>query len=181
MRTVLIVDDDASVRNSVQKVLAAAGYNVVVAANGDQAIKQFENKRPDLMLLDIGLAVQNGWDTFERITNEAPMLPIIVITGQANHYDTVVAAGVGALMEKPLDAPKLLDVIKELLTESVESRLRRLCGYDGNTRREPPASSQLLHDLQARTSSAVRGSFANRLHSRRTEQGQSSIPTSLQP
>jgi DNA-binding response OmpR family regulator len=90
-----------------------------------------------LLLLDIGLPVKNGWDAFERITNEAPVLPIIIITGQANQHDMAVAAGVGALMEKPLDVTGLLETMQELLVEPIENRLLRLCGYGHGTRHAP--------------------------------------------
>ena len=139
---ILVVDDDASVRESLRKVLENEGYQVALAASGPEAVEQFENGRPDLLVLDIGLPVKNGWDTFERITNQAPVLPIIVITGQANQHDLAVAAGVGALMEKPLDVTELLRTIRELLAEPAEARLLRLCGEVQRTRRMPGAGHQ---------------------------------------
>lgn len=142
---VLVVDDDASVRESLRKVLEDVGYQVVVAADGREAVEQFEGGHVDLLLLDIGLPVRNGWDAFERITNEAPVLPIIIITGQANQNDLAVAAGVGALMEKPLDVTGLLNTMQELLAEPIETRLRRLCGYNQNTCPVPASGRRLWH------------------------------------
>ena len=136
---VLVVDDDASVRSSLRKVLVDAGYEVALAGDSQSAVEQFQGGRVDLLLLDISLPVKNGWEAFERITNEAPVLPIIVTTGQANPHDMAVAAGVGALMDKPLDVTELLNTIQELLVEPVESRLLRLCGCALNTRQAPPA------------------------------------------
>ncbi len=128
-KKVLVVDDDTSVRKSLCKVLKEAGYEVMAAADGLEAIVQFENWQVDLLLLDIGLPVKSGWEIFERITSQAPEFPIIIITGKANQYDMAVAAGVGALMEKPLDVTQLLKTVQQLLDESKETRLRRLCGY----------------------------------------------------
>ena len=134
---VLVVDDDASVRKSLRKVLEDAGYTVALAADGQEAVEQFEGGHFDLPLLDIGLPVKNGWDAFECITNEAPVLPIIIITGQANQHDMAVAAGVGALMEKPLEVTELLNTMQALLTEPIEARLLRLCGHGQDTRHAP--------------------------------------------
>lgn len=141
---VLIVDEDASVRESVRKVLEDAGYQVALAANSREAVEQFESGRVDLLLLDIGLPVKNGWAAFERITNEAPLLPIIIVTGQASQHDLAVAAGVGALMEKPLEVTALLKTMQELLAEPMEARLHRLCGDVRTTRHWPSASTRFL-------------------------------------
>jgi CheY-like chemotaxis protein len=143
-KNVLVVDDDASVRKSLSKVLTGTGYNVFEARNVSEAIELFAAGQIHLVLLDIGLPVESGWDVFERITSQAPVLPIIIITGTANQHDTAIAAGVGALMEKPLDVPRLLKAIQELLVESNETRLCRLCGHGPNTRYLParPAGGQ---------------------------------------
>ncbi len=140
---VLVVDDDASVRESLRKVLADAGYEVALAADGREAVEQFEGGRVDLLLLDIGLPVRNGWDAFERITNKVPVLPIIIITGQANQHDMAVAAGVGVLMEKPLDATGLLNTMQALLAEPIEARLLRLCGYAHDARPAPSSGHRV--------------------------------------
>jgi CheY-like chemotaxis protein len=141
---ILVVDDDASVRESLGKVLADAGYEVALAADGREAVEQFEHGHVDLLLLDISLPVKNGWDAFERITNEAPVLPIIIITGQANQHDMAVAAGVGAIMEKPLEVTGLLNTLQELLAESIEARLLRLCGYVHDTRHVPSSEHRAM-------------------------------------
>jgi DNA-binding NarL/FixJ family response regulator len=148
-KRVLIVDDDASVRESAGKVLRAENYEVVTAADGQTALERFEAGGIDLLLLDLGLPIKHGWDVFERITNENPLVPIIVITGQTNQYPLAVAAGVGALMEKPLDVSQLLKTIQELLAEPAEMRLHRLCGYLNDVPHSPAESTKLLKTLRA--------------------------------
>lgn len=145
---VLVIDDDPSVRESVSKVLRDEGYQAVTAADGPEALEQFEAHDIDLLVLDLGLPIKNGWDVFERITTENPVVPVIIITGQADQYDVAVAAGVGALMEKPLDALHLLHTIRELLTEPQEVRLHRLCGHGGKVRHIPASNAEFLKHLR---------------------------------
>jgi DNA-binding response OmpR family regulator len=145
---VLVIDDDPSVRESVSKVLRDEGYQAVTAADGLEALEQFEAHDIDLLVLDLGLPIKNGWDVFERITTENPFVPVIIITGQADQYDVAVAAGVGALMEKPLDALHLLHTIRELLAEPQEVRLHRLCGHGGKVRYIPASNAEFLKHLR---------------------------------
>ena len=135
---VLIIDDDASVRESIGKVLKEAGYEVTTAADGEEAATQLVPGQIDLVLLDLNLPFRSGWDVFERLTTRHPTMPLIIITGMPNQYPTALAAGVGALMEKPIDAPALLRTMDELLAEPAEARLRRMCGYQQDTRHFRP-------------------------------------------
>jgi DNA-binding response OmpR family regulator len=80
------------------------------------------------VLLDLNMPVKNGWDTFERLTAEHPLIPIIIITARPNQLFTSMGAGAGALMEKPMDIPTLLETMEQLLEESPEQRLARLAG-----------------------------------------------------
>ncbi|HUA38155.1 MAG TPA: response regulator [Candidatus Sulfopaludibacter sp.] len=148
-KNVLIADDDLSVRKSLSKVLKDAGYDVLEAADGVEAVEQFRTGQADLLLLDIDLPIRDGWDVFKSITSLAPAFPIIVITGKENQYDTAVAAGVGTLMEKPLDVVQLLKAIQESLVESKESRLRRLSGYNPEIRSIPPARPSFREKLHS--------------------------------
>lgn len=135
---VFIVDDDASVRESLKKVLTGAGYEVTTAADGQEAVAQFVPGQIDLVLLDLNLPFRSGWDVFERLTTQHPTIPLIIITGLPDQYPTALAAGAGALMEKPIDAPALLKTMNELLAEPPEARLRRMCGYQQDTKRLRP-------------------------------------------
>lgn len=144
----MVVDDDAAVRLSLRKVLEEAGYQVVIAKDGQEAVERFDPAQIGLLLLDLGLPIRDGWETFERITSQAPALPIIIITGQSNKYDLAVAAGVGALLEKPMEAQQLLETIGRLLAEPPEQRLRRLCGYSQDLHYVPTAGLTMLQRLR---------------------------------
>ena len=82
----------------------------------------------DLVLLDLNLAGQSGWDLFNQLSRENPATPVVIITAQPNQIFPALASGAGALMEKPLDFPRLLRVIRDLLEESPVLRRARMSG-----------------------------------------------------
>lgn len=129
-RRILLVDDDAGVRGSLSEVLVSEGYMVIPAHDGQQAIQLAASIEVDLVLLDLNMPHMNGWDTFEQLTREHPLLPIIIVTARPNQLFTAVGAGAGALMEKPLDIPTLLATICRLVAEPDEVRLARLAGRE---------------------------------------------------
>ena len=96
----------------------------------------------DLVLLDLNMPGKSGWDTFERLTTENPLLAIIIITARPNQLFTAVGAGVGALLEKPLDFPKLLETVTRLLAEPEESRLERIAGKPAEFHYLPPQKNR---------------------------------------
>jgi DNA-binding response OmpR family regulator len=151
-KTVLIVDDDSAVRDSLGRVLTGSGYEVVLAADGLAALDWVESKPIDILLLDLGLPRLRGWEAFERITRRNPLLPIIIITGQEEQEEMAVAAGVGALMKKPVDVPRLLTTIRDLLREPRRARLLRLCGYTADVRLIPSDGKAFLKEVRERHS-----------------------------
>ena len=135
-KRILLVDDDPAVRSALAQVLAEEGYAVLCGANGDEALRAAENAI-DLVLLDLNMPIRNGWDTFERLTAQNPLVPIIIITARPNQLFTALSAGVGALMEKPLDFPVLLETIRDLLEEPDSVRLARIAGRTTDFRYRP--------------------------------------------
>ena len=127
---ILLVDDDPKVRDSLNDVLVSEGYVVIPAENGQVALDLATRSSVDLVLLDLNMPVKNGWDTFEHLTREHPLIPIIIATARPNQLFTAVNAGVGALLEKPMDIPMLLRTMEKLLAESAEKRLARLAGKE---------------------------------------------------
>jgi CheY-like chemotaxis protein len=135
---ILLVDDDPAVRWMLLRVLEDDGYSVLPAANGAEALELAKSKTPDLVLLDLALPVQDGWQVFERLANEHPLVPVVVITARPNQLFPALASGVGALMEKPLDLPKLLRTIQDLLEEPEEARKARVAGRAAEFHYQPP-------------------------------------------
>ena len=128
-KRILLVDDDLTVRDSLNDVLLSEGYLVIPAENGQQALDLASKSPVDLVLLDLNMPVKNGWDTFEQLTREHPLLPIIIVTARPNQLFTAAGAGAGALLEKPLDIPAMLRAIAKLLAEPADARLQRLAGH----------------------------------------------------
>jgi len=128
-KRILLVDEDRSIRESLSKILRAENYEVVLGENGQEAIENQGAERIDLLILDFdpdASGVTNAWATsLERLVGINPLLPVVIITGRSNQRGVAESAGADALMEKPLDVPLLLQTIRELLIEPMESRLRR--------------------------------------------------------
>jgi len=143
-KRILVVDDDPSVREMLARVLVGEGYLALTATDGVKALEIATAMEIDLVLLDLNMPRKSGWDTFERLTAENPLLPIIIVTARPNQLFTAMGAGVGALLEKPLDFPQLLETIRELLEESPERRLARLAGRPAPFHYQPsPAEKKL--------------------------------------
>jgi DNA-binding response OmpR family regulator len=125
---ILLVDDDSSVRQSVARVLRSEDFQVITASDGLEAVSIIEREAIDLMLLDLNMPQQNGWETLQKFSMKAPAVPIIIITARSNQLFQALAAGAAALMEKPLDFPKLLKTVRDLLAEPLETKLARTAG-----------------------------------------------------
>jgi len=149
---VLIVEDDAPIRESLKRVLENSGYEVIVAADGQKALEEFESHEVDLVILDLNLPIKAGWEAFEALTRTNPLLPVIIITGMPNQFSFAQAAGAGALLEKPIDVPLLMHTIEDLLNEPDDRRLSRLCGFVSSTRYALAAHSAVQRDLRDRAS-----------------------------
>ena len=131
---VLLVDDDVSVVAALTGVLHSEGYDVIQAFDGHDGVQRFYSIRgADIVLLDLNMPRGPGWDTFKRLTTINPLLPVIVITARPDQQSLANAAGVAALMEKPLDIPLLLETMQKLLAEPPETRLARIAGRNPRT------------------------------------------------
>lgn len=116
-KRILIVDDDASIRRSLKKLLTKADYDISVAADGFEAVERFRAKPVDLLLLDLNMPGKDGWAASENITRTNPFVPTVIMTGLPDQFDIAKAAGAGALLEKPFNPEELLSVIEEMLEE----------------------------------------------------------------
>ena len=145
-KRVLLVDDERSIRESLSKILRAENYEVVLAENGQEAIEKHSAERIDLLILDINMPVKNGWATLEWLVEITPLLPVVIITGRSNQRALAETAGADALMEKPLDVPLLLQTVRELMDEPMESRARR-ASHRASGSRYMPSDNQPFDEM----------------------------------
>ena len=121
MARILIVDDEPDVRTVTEVILAAAGHDVVVAANGLEALEAQRRARADLAVIDLFMPDKDGLETIQELGREFPGLKVIAMSGGARFMDctrylsTARALGVGAVLQKPFDADTLLGAIGRLL------------------------------------------------------------------
>ncbi|GAB4562432.1 MAG: sigma-54 dependent transcriptional regulator [Geothermobacteraceae bacterium] len=136
MRTILVVDDEASIRESLQGILQDEGYNPVFAEDGEQALAFLNSELPDLVLLDIWMPGMDGLEVLERIKALYPDLTVIMMSGHGTIETAVRATKMGAFdfIEKPLSLEKMLLAIQnglKVVDLAEENRnLRQQLGKD---------------------------------------------------
>ena len=115
--TVLVVDDEPSILQSLGGLLSDEGFEVLTATNGYEALKIIESDTPDLVLLDIWMPGLDGIDTLQEIKKNNPQIQVIIITGHGTIETAVKATKLGAydLIEKPLSIDKVIVAINNAL------------------------------------------------------------------
>jgi DNA-binding NtrC family response regulator len=130
MNTILVVDDEKSVRDSLKMILEYEHYDVLFADNGEQALRQLSSTSVQLMLLDVKMAGMDGLEVLQKVRERDIELPVIMISGHGTIETAVEATKLGAFdfLSKPLDRDKLLVTIRNALNQanlSVEYRKLR--------------------------------------------------------
>jgi DNA-binding NtrC family response regulator len=112
--SVLIIDDEAAIRDSLEALLTMEGFNVTMAADGPAGLEYLAHSEFDLLLLDLALPGESGIDLLPRILDMQPHLPIIMITafGTVSNVVDAIRAGAENFVQKPWDNEKLLADIR---------------------------------------------------------------------
>ena len=113
-KQILLADDDVSARTMVGRALESSGYAVTLADNDPDAVSRLDTAGPDLLLLDLKTPDEEGWKTFEQIS-QIHAVPTIAITTWPDQHEPAAHRGIDTVMEKPLDLPLLLETIQNLL------------------------------------------------------------------
>jgi len=114
---ILIVDDEASIVESLQGIILDEGYQAICASSGEKALQMIEQEQVDLVLMDVWMPGIDGIETLKRIKETNPQLPVIMISGHGNIDTAVQATKMGAydFIEKPPGYDKIVLSIKNAL------------------------------------------------------------------
>lgn len=129
MEKILIIDDEAFIRENVSRILSEDGYQVCQAANTLEACEQVASGEVDLALLDLNLGSENGIDVLKNLKELDPELLVIIITGFGSVESAVDALKMGAFhyMKKPFKADALRVIVKlALQTQTLKREVRNL-------------------------------------------------------
>jgi two-component system alkaline phosphatase synthesis response regulator PhoP len=118
-KTVLIVDDEEYIVTSLEYVMKSAGYRVVVAYDGEQAIEKTKETAPDLLILDVMMPKLDGFEVCEKIRANPlwESIRIIMLTakGRDSEREKGMSLGADTYMTKPFSTREILKRVKELL------------------------------------------------------------------
>lgn len=119
-KTILVADDEKGIRDTLRRLLEYEKYRVVVAEDGQAALKVVAGEPIDLALLDIKMPGMDGMEVLSRLHESHPDLPVVIISGHGTIQTAVEATRLGAFdfIEKPIDADRILLVIRNGLERS---------------------------------------------------------------
>lgn len=118
--SILVVEDAAEVLRVLERVLSEQGYDVLTATDGETGLRLAIDRRPDLVILDIGLPGRNGYDIARELRTRALTSPVLMLTGRDAVADKVAGLDAGAddYVAKPFDQDELLARVRALLRRS---------------------------------------------------------------
>jgi FixJ family two-component response regulator len=119
---VAVVDDDASVRKAIRRLLVASKLRVETFASGEEFLKSLASHSPDCLVLDLHMPGLSGLDVQRRIAHTGVNLPIVVITAhdEGEARTKCLSAGAAAYLQKPIDDQVLLDAVAAAVRRTSE-------------------------------------------------------------
>lgn len=120
MKSILIVDDEVDIANSIQYVLKQEGFSTLLAHDGLKAMELIDNQRPDLIILDLMMPGIDGYEVCRRVRAQDKKTPILMLTARTSEVDTVVGLELGAndYIAKPVRLRELVARVKAHLREA---------------------------------------------------------------
>jgi DNA-binding NtrC family response regulator len=114
---ILVCDDEEGLRLLYEEDLTDAGYEVVVASNGREALAMVESEKPDLVVLDIRMPGMDGLEAMGNILGKHNRLPVILNTAYSSYRDNFMSWSADAYVVKSADTTELLKTIERVLKE----------------------------------------------------------------
>lgn len=125
-KKILVIDDDATARRTLERYLSKQGYTVLTASNGNEGLLAVETDQPDIVLSDIYMPGMNGLELLSKVHDRYAQIPVIMMTGQDDMPTTVTAMQRGAhdYIVKPIDLERLQKLLVNLqATRDLSDRL----------------------------------------------------------
>lgn len=170
MTTVLLVEDELMLAQSIELYLRNEGFKTERASDGLRALELWRAAKPDLIILDIGLPKLDGLEVLRRIRNESNV-PVIMLTARAEEVDELIGLGLGAddYIVKPASARKLMARVKAVLKRGQSETTRELlrvanleidsyamqAKVEGEALNLTPTEFRLLHHLSLTPGRAI--------------------------
>ena len=118
MAHLLVIEDDDTVRGLIRKMLEKAGHEVSEASDGEEGVRLFRQKAPDLVITDVPLPKKDGLEVIQQLRNEFPEVKIIVITTHVLQIlSRALQLGARYAFTKPFRMKKFLAAVEEVLAE----------------------------------------------------------------
>ncbi|GAB4537565.1 MAG: hypothetical protein Tsb0014_26440 [Pleurocapsa sp.] len=122
---IVCIDDSNQIRQTMKNILCPANYNYLEISEAIQAIPTLINQKPDLIFLDIGMPIMNGYEICTQIKRVSKLqnIPVVILTGKDGIFDRMRAKMVGAsaFLNKPIDSEKVLKLVENLTKEQLQA------------------------------------------------------------
>jgi len=165
--TILVVDDDVQIVRLLREYLGEAGYRVLTAYNGEGALRSLQSDAPDMMILDLGLPDEDGWDVTRKVRADGRLgtIPIIMLTARVTDADKIIGLELGAddYIPKPFNAREVVARVRAVLRRKQWEQQkpppilqvgdlaldleRRICTVNGRPVELTPTEFKLLQTL----------------------------------
>jgi CheY-like chemotaxis protein len=125
-KKILVVEDEPDMTTVITHFLQHAGYEVLIAANGEEGLEKTTSEKPDLILSDTHMPVMSGWEMLEELRKQpgAGHVPVIMVTGCYEKYDIATARryNITDYIAKPFDPFLLLEKISDIFASNSRRR-----------------------------------------------------------
>ena len=130
-KKILIVEDEANIRELLRLYIEREGYTVIEAENGVEGIKQWKSEKPDMLLLDVMMPVMDGWTVCKEIRAESDV-PIIMLTAKGETADRVSGLEMGAddYIVKPLEMPEVIARVRAVFRRMAPDETPEKLSFD---------------------------------------------------